>query len=482
MTVRTPERRDLSPIRRTVVAMAVLVLAAGLPFFGGSFSHPAHAADAVEKVVSPPPGFGVTGGVCSPHGCCKCTRKNRKCCPVSCEAPGRAQQAARFIYNRFLTKLLSLPAGLEAYEKDQTDITMVAMLTRLNQVELDLIEWWKTLWWYNFRPALQDSVDQTATAAAEQARNLASAADASELNMTVWQMKDSEKQDHLMLGASENVCVAANSAGGLGRVAAFSKAMRLAWQNEALEQGHRTSQGYRRKSDIHPADRAAFYKYFAKTYEDRFCNPDDNAGRNVCGGATEPFYNADTQVTKYIYDTLTIPVDKDPAYADAVTHLIINMTGDTATDPVSLSVMKSPQGQGHFLARRSFLARKAAVRSLPQLSAGWRMPGSRMGDQVTALRQAAGVPFSEISQNPSYRELMHAISIDRFNSGQYAAGLISDQNKIEMEKLTLDSFYLMQLRDYYELLERTALTLAVQVSILAETAPPPNTIGIKPLQ
>ena len=50
----------------------------------------------------------------------------------------------------------------------------------------------------------------------------------------------------------------------------------------------------------------------------------------------------------------------------------------------------------------------------------------------------------------------------------YAAEMMTDQSKIEMEKLDLSVFYLMQLRDYYELLERTALTLAVQVSVLTD--------------
>ena len=92
------------------------------------------------------------------------------------------------------------------------------------------------------------------------------------------------------------------------------------------------------------------------------------------------------------------------------------------------------------------------------------------------------VQTSEVSQKPSYKEILHSISIDRFNSSKYAMGMIGDESEIEMEKLMLNSFYLMQLRDYYELLERTALVLAVQVSIMADNIPVPDSLAAKPLK
>src|ERR1039458_7243733 len=93
------------------------------------------------------------------------------------------------------------------------------------------------------------------------------------------------------------------------------------------------------------------------------------------------------------------------------------------------------------------------------------------------------VPTTKVTGTlPSYREIMHALSVDRFNSGTYAAGMITDDNKIQMEKLSLSVFYLMQLRDYYELLERTALTLAVQVSVVSGQQNLPGAHLAMPLQ
>ena len=85
------------------------------------------------------------------------------------------------------------------------------------------------------------------------------------------------------------------------------------------------------------------------------------------------------------------------------------------------------------------------------------------------------------SPPPSYKEILHAISMDRFNSGKYAMSMIAEESEIEMEKLILSTFHLMQLRDYYELLERTALVLAVQVSIRADQIPVPNALAASKL-
>jgi hypothetical protein len=138
-------------------------------------------------------------------------------------------------------------------------------------------------------------------------------------------------------------------------------------------------------------------------------------------------------------------------------------------------VLDSPQGQEAWVDRRSYLARHAAISSVPQLGASWRMPGSRVGPWSKEVREAAFVPPSRISpENPSYREVMKSMTIDRFNSGSYATTQIEEPLEVEREKLRLAVQYLMLLRDYNDLLERIALTLATQVSMMAEDVPLPT--------
>jgi hypothetical protein len=165
--------------------------------------------------------------------------------------------------------------------------------------------------------------------------------------------------------------------------------------------------------------------------------------------------------------------------AGAPATIIDNMMGVPSMDPIPLRILNSAPGRERFIDRRSYLARYAALRSVPQFIASHRLPGSQLGEWVSAVRLAAGAPASDVSANPSYTESMRALAVDRVNSGEYAMKLSGD-GVLEREKLINDVVYLMQLRDYYELLERTALTLSVQTTMLSEEALLPSTAaGVK---
>ncbi len=220
-----------------------------------------------------------------------------------------------------------------------------------------------------------------------------------------------------------------------------------------------------------------------------------------CGANIDPtLTNADALPVKFLFNNLTIPVDSTAAAPNGGTEgqnaeagvedLINNMVGLPAMDAIVLSALTTTTGEQGYLTRRSYLARYAAIRSVPDMIAGWRMPGSRMGQWVADLRQSGGVAIGNTSKNPSYKEIMHALSIDRFNgiddptggASPYAVKMMTDPSKIEMEKLDLSVFYLMQLRDYYELLERTALTLSVQVSVMADQQSMENVNSTAPMK
>lgn len=148
-----------------------------------------------------------------------------------------------------------------------------------------------------------------------------------------------------------------------------------------------------------------------------------------------------------------------PTFGDSNSVRINAGTGGTSSGVVGASTQQ--------ILRAQF----PSTSGTPAAAAASAAPGSC--SFVAALRQGAGVPLEDLSDNPSYREILHAMSIDRFNSGAYAIDKIGTAERQQMEKVVLNAMYLMQLRDYYELLERTALTLAVQVSVLSDEYPLP---------
>lgn len=383
--------------------------------------------------------------------------------------------------------------GDDGFIGGMIDVMMNALLVRLNDTELDMIDWWDTMWYYNLRPAMQAMTRQLNTATSQQAEDFQSGMDAYQEDQTNLEAMHTENKNHQVTRVSENACVTATAAGGMGRVSNFAKAMRQGWQDDIQADGYNrrfTSGATARPSATGMASKL---NQDSQTFESTFCDANDNGGHNVCANPApvdkygKSYANADTLVTKNLYNKLTMQVDDPvdgPNETKVAKAVVDNTMGDPTGDPITMNSMNSPQGQELWMNRRAFLARYGAIRSVPQLIAGWRMPGSKLGTWIKELRTDAGVPTNtgEMSDNPSYREIVHAVSIDRFNSGKYANNMISDDGEIEMEKLTLSSFYLMQLRDYYELLEREALTLAVQVSMMADKIPLPDSHEIHPIR
>jgi hypothetical protein len=399
-----------------------------------------------------------------PHvsgGNCGCTAPG-----VACDDAGTASTLIFSLEQAFNQKLSSIESGINSLIDTEMSKTLARWKVQVYLTEQYMIYWWKTMWSYNLLPSMQAMTRQLNIDLAQQNFTYNSNADATgqnEVNLLLQKRAFEDRQG----GGSEKVCTVATIAGGQGRAANIGRSMRIAWEKESLAVGlnnaeHRAGSG----AALEAAGRISRFRRL-------FCDPDSNGGINICQDSDPEYYNADVEATKKLYGQLTINV-KDKRERAALDSLMGNLVGVPYTEPLKEGVIKQAGGQQTFLGRRNYLARYAAVRTVPQIISGWRMPGSRLKDWVDDLRQNAGLPEGAVSKNPSYKEIMHAMSIDRFDSGKYAAGMITDETKIQMERLTLSAFYLMQLRDYYELLERTALVLSVEVSTQLDKTRLPN--------
>lgn len=425
------------------------------------------------------PNISITGGNCTESVCDPYPSD-----VVICDVIGTSSGIKNAMWRAFEKQLKNIAKRLEQKMADYIDATVEAEIFHIHNIESDMVSWFETFWYYNFQPNLQAMTRQINTATADMTKNFAQAVDTQLANQRKsggagsatgeGGYEKNAQDDRKNYEPSESVCAVGTVSGGLGRALSFSSALRKGWQTKAI--GEVTA----RQGSVSAKGPAAVVKYRSDLYESTFCDPNDNAGKNTCGATDPKYYNADTEITKNIFNKLTIPVtdqaDGDKAAA-AVEQGINNMVGVPAADPMARDVMASDPGREQWLKRRAYLARYNAVRSVPQLIAGWRAPGAGLdvGGWVKELREGTknsnGVPMipaEDLSPDPSYREIVHAIAVDRFNTGGYAGDQLTQDSALEMEKLVLDSVYLMQLRDYYELLERTALTLSVQVSLMAK--------------
>lgn len=448
----------LPAVKAGKTLMAAVIFTGFLTGYNGTWSYinSCGAQGGPLPVVPAPP---VIGGNCI---CCTPTA-----CPWPCDTSGTADNIEQQVTDQFEQ---DVEDASEAVEGDgyngagsgiayAVDTMVMAVLNRFQQMELDLIAWWQSMYEYNLNTAMRDETRQMNTATMDQSNFVASTIDAVEQSQNVNALQEVEVKSRENLAPSEETCVASTNSGGLGRASEFSKGMRKAMERAARGRGLNVAN----TPAAHGAAVSESVRY--EEYENLFCDP--NGGLNPCAG-NPAYYNADTQVTRRFYNALTINVDDNPDEAAMVAALMDNMTGSGSADTLKKDVLRSAVGKELFVKRRAYLARHAAARAVPNLMLGWRTPGSNMGPWIRQLRSEAGVPPTAMSDNPSYREIMHAMTIDRFNSGKYAIKMVGSQGDMEKEKLMLSAFYLMQLRDYFELLERQALALAVQVSILAD--------------
>jgi len=429
----------------------------------------------------------VAGGMCP---CCKT-------CFQLCAISGTASTTRNAIYNAFNTQLVFIAGFLEEWLAQHVDGMVQNLLEKVNDIEKNMIQWWQTMWYYNLNPSLRAMTVQMNTANTDLNKTYQAAIDAEQETLHLSAVVRSENRTSRVV--RDNVCPPAGLTGGAGRGKTIARGMRKGWQRKAINTGANTmgEEGARGVGE--------YLSFRSDAYEAAFCDPDANGGGNVCGATPSPaeFYNADTQITKFVYNKLTIPVDDttpttvtrkglnagDPpiamnrgdVYDRAIKENLENLVGVPMVDPLKPQVAEGPQGREIILNRRDYLAKYNALRSVPQLAFGDRMPGSQLGTWIQELRQEAGIPISEISENPSYREVINAIAVDRFNTGKFANSLQMERAGVEMEKLSMGTFYLMMLHDYHKLLERQALTLAVQISVMADDVKMPRIDNLKPV-
>ncbi len=369
-----------------------------------------------------------------------------------------------------------------------TDDMVQETYEALNRTEQDIAGWFRAWFHYDYRPSLQDWTNQYGTALMKRAYNYGTFLDA-ERNIA-------NKRDHQILDfhshraysdASQRTCAVGTVAEGIQRGRFFSRKMRRAREYEMI--AYATNQ-----DDAATSENYSEYEIQRfREYETLFCDEATNNGDAVCS-ATMPLPDADVKIVNTVFSPRTIDIHNDANLQVALRHLAENIAGQERNSPIEQTNMEESNGKEGMMQRRSAIARRAAARNVIDYIASQRMPGSDMEDYVAAIRGAAGVPAANISDNPSYQEVIRAITEEKFLSGSvdgllpvsdvttnhYGIGLMENEEAVQREKLVLSSLYLVRLRDYYELLERMALTLAVQTSVQLDRAPMPDSSADRP--
>lgn len=140
----------------------------------------------------------------------------------------------------------------------------------------------------------------------------------------------------------------------------------------------------------------------------------------------------------------------DPSNPDNV--LIMNAAlkyfiNPIAPDPLTKTTLRSALGRQSMLERRSEQTYINTIYNTVGAMLSERIGGS--GVNVQLMRAASGVPIENASPDASYREIMQAITRDRFNNPTYLVRMIGDPNQIVREQSALHALRLQTLNDIY---------------------------------
>ena len=454
----------------------------------------------VSKTVTP----AVAAITVTPSTCSNCPGGSPQCVTFNFSKISTAaiQQAFQEVLQSFLDSFLG-------FFDDIFNNFLGGLLQGFQDIfEMQFIQWQDAFFAYDWIPNLQRQTSQVYTMMVNSSQAINSGLDSQTQAKVQRAVEGIEADAFISHRPSGGLCVAGSIGGSnLGRTYNFARMLRDAWERKFSHRGMGANSEFTMASlglDARPQqsfaenqggvsrltpglkglEGSAFEKYVQDAQMSsswkagpighmgyqwaRYCqflaDPNDNGGNTGCPEIQSPENSRgmDVNPTKYLFNTLVLDLD-DPAVKHGAEAMIENLT---SLSPPQIVPPNTSDFRQEILDQRVFLARQNAARSVVDYIKSTRMPVQGAHELVKELRENARIPLSEINPDKtSYKEIMHAMSTEKFASGEYNLDKVGDIANAKREAVVLSAFYLMQLRDYYELMERGLLTLAIQTAM-----------------
>lgn len=218
-----------------------------------------------------------------------------------------------------------------------------------------------------------------------------------------------------------------------------------------------------------------------------YCNPDDNRGNlagtadSFCGtsGGDPERYNKDINYTKTIDTPLTLDIDltsndsntsTDPIEVGAtpdeedVFALATNLFGYELLSRPTIDKLKDNVEEYH--AARSAIAKRSVAENsfyaiVTEKSGGTGASAEYLQQLVEQLGLPSGDAEELIGTSPSYYAQMEVLTKKMYQDPNFITSLIDKPANVERQKAAMQSFRLMQQRDFYNSLVRQEMVLSI---------------------
>jgi len=305
---------------------------------------------------------------------------------------------------------------------------------------------------------------------ANQERMLGSIMDATEQNRAIRETQKEQAEASRSLRPSESLQMVATVVGGLQRSKNIQQGYNLASAgillnrtsvNETAENVTGTGEEENFSGGSHVELKKRWDKYVAK-----YCDKNENAGSSGCED-DGILMGKDINLTDTIFSRETIEI-ADQGIADAVNDLVINIAEPIVTKPMPKGLYNSTEGKQAILDMEAYKSRRQVILDAVNQVVSRRLPGSQMGPYMQNLRKDVGMNEESLSSlapyNPSYNEIMHYMTSERFRTGAFSVDQIDEPENNQRERVVQSAFFLMQLNDMSDLLDKQSMLLTAQVS------------------
>ncbi len=448
-------------------------------------------------------------------------------CPCSgtpCIMANSLQQALSQIYSSIINPdlLQTVKPELAAYTGPLQNIFSKGMQPVPDWMMHQMEALYGTLWYYDILPSMEKMTRELTLANGTQAEELGAFEDAKNINKTNAAIADMQIQDHRALRPNGGMCMAGTMMSALLRSTSFSDGYNTAaavgkvWRS-ANNFGFPAAGGMAldmqytwQHQDTLNSSTAGYVPYW--------CNMNYNDGNAGCA-ANGTYFDQDIDVAGMIFggtglDTIPLTTNlpasppntcvTDPTAtlslacnsptAINLDRLIVNLAEPFVKDPVTANPDKG--GKAAILQSVSYKARRQVVydglnyvisRRVP---AGLSLADEKKTNQNTNTllgnsnlpvppNQASGEPdfqplLKEIrtltgeaittAPNPSRDEILRALMTQRFRSGLYSSGQITEPENNQREMVVDQALQVIQLSDDLDIMDHQMLLLAAQVS------------------
>ena len=338
-------------------------------------------------------------------------------------------------------------------------------------------------WWSGqFMPALMSMTAQLYSYRIWETAILGHLTDAQDINRAM--RTEQEQRVTAQQGAlpDDQICILGTAPLAQTRTTLIAAALTQGFKQDLLRRAHNAVQNPVNGSYTPPGRTPAFdvkarWAIFCKEFYD----PNSNDGKGICGDTPGPAMNDDIGVEGFLFrDTIDL---NNPHLYNAAEAFLINIVQPQIHENLPPTILTSPQGHEYTLRLQHLEALRNIAADVVGSIISRRAPLSStdktLATQVSNIRKQAAIPACPASPqpssgicystNPSYNEIMLALTKERFFAPSYFLHMENNPGTIKQEQAAIDGYTTVQLQDIYKLQEQINALLAARAALKLST-------------